>query len=115
MRCWIISMLVVLGGSSCVHSQQVGQSSKVSYEGQKVGAVELIADPKISIESLQPLVQQKTGEPYSSHKVEATVFVLRQTSHFTKVTQNFDLASLAGQVSLVANPPPVKGWLTGSS
>src|SRR5215469_3773496 len=85
MRCWIISILVVLVGFSYAQSQQAGQSSKVSYEGQKVAVVDLIANPKISIESLQPLVQQKTGEPYSSGKVEGTVSALRQTGHFTKV------------------------------
>src|SRR5215472_9479217 len=85
MRCWIISILVVLVGFSYAQSQQTGQSSKVSYEGQTVAAVDLIANPKISIKSLQPLVQQKTGEPYSSGKVEGTVSALRQTGHFTKV------------------------------
>jgi outer membrane protein insertion porin family len=85
MRCWIISTLVVLAGSSYVHSQQASQSNKVSYEGQKVAAVDLIANPKISIDSLRPLVQQRTGEPYSSAKVEGTVAAMRQTGCFTKV------------------------------
>src|SRR5215469_14251683 len=85
MRCWIISILVVLAGSSYVQPQQASQSNKVSYEGQKVAAVDLIANPKISIESLRPLVQQRSGEPYSSAKVEGSVSAMRQTGRFTKV------------------------------
>src|SRR5215469_5344150 len=86
MRCWIISILVVLAGSSHVQcQQQVSASNKVSYDGQTVAAVDLIASPKISIESLQPLVQQKTGEAYSSAKVNRSVSALRETGRFTKV------------------------------
>src|SRR5215831_3710786 len=86
MRCWIISILVVLAGSSHVQcQQQVSASNKVSYDGQTVAAVDLIASPKISIESLQPLVQQRTGEPYSGAKVEASVAALRATGRFNKV------------------------------
>src|SRR5215469_6727357 len=85
MRCWIISILVVLAGSSYIQSQQVSASDKTSYEGQKVAAVDLIANPKVSIESLLPLVQQRTGEPYSNAKVEGTVSAMRETGHFTKI------------------------------
>src|SRR5215469_11927755 len=85
MRCWIISILVVLAGSSYGQSQQAGQSKKVSYDGQKVVAVELVANPSISIDSLRPRLQQRTGEPYSSNRVEGTVAAMRETGGFTKV------------------------------
>jgi outer membrane protein insertion porin family len=85
MRCWIISILLVLARSSYVQSQQASQSGKVSYEGQKVAAVDLVANPRLSIDSLQPLVQQKTGEPYSSAKIEGTVTAMRGTGRFTNV------------------------------
>src|SRR5258708_15594063 len=85
MRCWIISILLVLACASYVQCQQAGDSNKVSYEGQKVAAVDLVANPKLSIESLRPLVQQKTGEGYSSSKVENTISALRGTGRFSKV------------------------------
>lgn len=85
MRCWIISILVVLTWQSYIEGQQANTSSKVSYEGQKVATVDLIANPQISIESLRPLVQQRTGKPYSSAKVEGSVSALRETGRFTKV------------------------------
>src|SRR5205807_6081371 len=52
MRCWIISILLVLMGSSYIHSQQA--SDKVSYEGQTVAVVDLVANPRISVDSLRP-------------------------------------------------------------
>jgi outer membrane protein insertion porin family len=85
MRCWIISILLVLAGSSYIQCQQASQSNKVSYDGQKVAAVDLVANPKISVESLRPLVQQKTAEPYSSSKVESTISALRGTGRFSEV------------------------------
>ena len=85
MRCWIISIVMVLAGSSYVCSQQTGETNKVSYEGQKVAAVDLVANPKVSVESLRPLVQQRTGEPYSGAKVEASAAALRATGRLTKV------------------------------
>ena len=86
MRGWIISILVVVVGSSYLDEcQQANQSNKVSYEGQRVVAVDLVANPKISIESLGPLVQQRSGEAYSASKVEGTVSALRGTGRFSKV------------------------------
>ena len=85
MRCWIISILVVLAGARSVQCQQASESSKVSYEGQKVAAVDVIANPKISVDSLRPLVQQKSGEGYSGSKVENTISALRGTGRFSKV------------------------------
>lgn len=76
MRCWILSTLVISIGVSYVQCQQT-DNNKVSYEGQKVAAVDLVADPKVPIESLRPLVQQKTGEGYSASKVENTISALR--------------------------------------
>jgi outer membrane protein insertion porin family len=85
MRCWIISILVVLVGAPYVQCQQASESNKVSYEGQNVAAVDLIANPKISVESLRPLVQQKAGQGYSGSKVENTISALRGTGRFSKV------------------------------
>ena len=85
MRSWFIGILVVFVELSNLQGQQVGQSPEVSYEGEKVATVELVANPKISTDSLQPLVQQKAGEAYSSAKVEATIVALKGTGRFTKV------------------------------
>jgi outer membrane protein insertion porin family len=85
MRSWVILILVVFGRPSYARCQQTSQGNKVSYEGQKVAAVELVANPKISVESLRPLVQQRAGEPYSSSNVADTISALQATGRFSKV------------------------------
>src|SRR2546429_3482030 len=85
MRSWVILIFIGFGWPSCTQCQQTSQSNKVSYEGQKVVAVELVANPKISVESLRTLVQQASGEPYSSSKVADTISALQGTGQFSKV------------------------------
>ena len=86
MRSWAILVLIVFGWPSCTRCQQTSQSNEVSYEGQQVAAVELVANPKISVDSLRPLVQQQANEPYSNAKVASTISALRETGRFSKVT-----------------------------
>jgi len=81
MRYWTISILVVSTSSSYIHSQQA--SDKISYEGQTVAVVDLV--PRISVDSLRPLIEQRTGEAYSGSKVESTIAALRATGRFTAV------------------------------
>ena len=82
MRWWALSIFVALAGSSHLECQQ---SSKVSYDGQRVAAVDLVANPKISVDSLRALVQQKPEEAYSTPKVEGTISALKETGRFSKV------------------------------
>src|SRR5713101_6496567 len=82
MRWWALSIFVALAGSSYLECQQ---SSKVSYDGQRVTAVDLVANPKISVDSLRPLVLQKPDEAYSTPKVEGTMSALKETGRFSKV------------------------------
>src|SRR6266849_10254721 len=82
MRWWALLIFVALAGSSHLECQE---SSKVSYDGERVAAVDLVADPKISLDSLRPLVQQKPDEAYSTPKVEATISALKETGRFSKV------------------------------
>src|SRR6266403_682341 len=85
MRAWVIWVLVAFGWPSYSECRQSSQSNKVSYEGQNVAAVELVANPKISVDSLRPLVQQQTGEPNSGSKVENTIAALEGTGRFNNV------------------------------
>jgi outer membrane protein insertion porin family len=82
MRWWALPIFVALAGSPHLECQQ---SSKVSYDGQRVAAVDLVAGPKISVDSLRPLVQQKPDEPYSTAKVEGTMSALKETGRFSKI------------------------------
>src|SRR5882757_2634054 len=82
MRWWAFPILVALAGSSPLKCQE---SSKVSYDGQRVAAVDLVANPRISVDSLRPLVQQKADEAYSTPKVEGTMSALKETGRFSKI------------------------------
>jgi outer membrane protein insertion porin family len=82
MRWWALPIFVALAGSPYLACQQ---SSKVSYDGQRVAAVDLVASPKISVDSLRPLVQQKPDEVYSTAKVEGTMSALKETGRFSKI------------------------------
>jgi outer membrane protein insertion porin family len=85
MRAWVILVLVAFGWPSYTDCRQSSQSNKVSYEGQNVAAVELVANPKISVDALRPLVRQQPGEPYSGSKVENTISALQGTGRFNKI------------------------------
>src|SRR5258708_14102518 len=85
MRCWVITIFVVLVWPRLLDCKIVSQSSKVSYEGPPGAAVDMAANPKISIESFRPLIQQKPGEPYSNSKVKGTVSALKNSGKFSSV------------------------------
>jgi outer membrane protein assembly factor BamA len=85
MRFCLLPIIVVLVGLPYVECQQTSQSTKVSYEGQTVAAVDLVANPKISVDSLRPLVEQKVGEGYSSSKIENTISALKKAGQFNKI------------------------------
>jgi outer membrane protein insertion porin family len=85
MRRWIVPVLVAVASSPCSVSAQTSQSNKASYEGQPVATVELVANPKISIESLRGLVRQRAGEAYSDAQVQETVSALQGTGRFSRV------------------------------
>ena len=59
--------------------------SQVSYEGEKVAIVDLVARPSVDVEHLRSLVLQKPGEPYSNQKVQGSVAALKRTGQFSKV------------------------------
>src|SRR6266481_3524337 len=104
MRSWVILILVAFGWPSYTQCQQTSQSNKVSYEGQQVAAVDLVANPKISVESLRPLVQQPAGEPYSSSKVAETISALQGTGRFSKVEVDVKPDSDGPKVTFLLEP-----------
>ncbi len=60
-------------------------TEQVSYEGQMVGSIELVSDPRINVDAFRALVAQKAGETYSGEKIKASVAALQATRRFTKV------------------------------
>jgi outer membrane protein assembly factor BamA len=58
------------------------------YEGQNVGAIDLIGNPHRDMEPLRHLVAQEVGQPYSQAHVEASISALEKTGQFPKVQVN---------------------------
>ena len=48
-----------------------------SYEGQKVGAIEIAGRPDVNASELQPLLAQKAGEPFAKSKIDQSIAVLK--------------------------------------
>lgn len=80
----VLLFLITVGA----RAQLAVQPPQTVYDGQNVGAIDLIANPHRNYESLRPLIEQKTGEPYSQTKVEASIAALQGTGKFPKVEVN---------------------------
>ena len=69
-------------------AQLTVQGPQSVYEGQTVGAIDLIGNPHRDLEPFRSLVTQRAGEPYSQAKVEASIAALEHTGQFPKVQVN---------------------------
>jgi outer membrane protein insertion porin family len=78
--CWIVCLI-----SAGALAQLTQPGPSLSYEGQNVSAVALIANPHRDLKPLVALVTQKAGEPYSENKIEASRQALQQAGQFPKV------------------------------
>ncbi len=79
-----ISLLV----ATAALGQLAPQAPQSAYEGQKVSAVSLIANPHRDLRPLLSVVTQKAGEPYSEEKIEASAAALKKAGDFPKVQVN---------------------------
>jgi outer membrane protein insertion porin family len=81
---WVLLLLFAVGA----WAQIAVQAPQSVYDGQTVGAIDLIGNPHRDVEAFRPLVEQKAGEPYSQSKVEASIAALERTGQFPKVEVN---------------------------
>ena len=81
---WVLLLLFAVGA----WAQIAVQAPQPVYDGQIVGAIDLIGNPHRDVEAFRPLVEQKAGEPYSQSKVEASIAALERTGQFPKVEVN---------------------------
>jgi outer membrane protein assembly factor BamA len=78
-------LALVLFTAAVAAAQLAPQTPQAAYEGQKVSAVSLIANPHRDLKPLSALVTQKIGEPYSHEKIQASAQMLKQAGNFPKV------------------------------
>jgi len=79
------SGFVVILFAAAAWGQVAVQGPQPVYEGQTVAAIDLVANPHRDVDPLRSLLQQKSGEPYSQAKVEASISALERTGQFPKV------------------------------
>src|ERR1051326_1071922 len=78
--------ILVLLSSLLTWSQTKSSVGKQpSYEGQKVGSVEITASPHVNPDQYMPLIVQKANEPYSEKKIQDSIQALQATNAFSKV------------------------------
>jgi len=66
-----------------LHAQPA--QGQISYEGEKVGFVDLVVRPGINAEALHPLILRTEGESYSQESVQNSIAALKQAGRFSKV------------------------------
>ena len=70
-----LGLLMILLQTYCV--------SQVSYEGQTVSSVGVIADPRLDVDKYLPLIAQEAGKPYSHADVDSSSAALYNAGNST--------------------------------
>jgi outer membrane protein insertion porin family len=86
--------------------------AQASYEGQPVSEVQVVSAPNVEVESLRPLVEQKSGEPYSEKKIQDTVAALKATGRFKEVEVQVKPDPSGLRITMVLEPAYYYGVLT---
>ncbi len=100
----VMAVLGVLTFAAMLHSQEIQQTSTISYEGQKVSSVQLAGMADGNIRELRKLITQPINAPYSQEKIDQTVAALKQQGHFEKVEVQVSPATDGLHVMFVLQP-----------
>ena len=63
----------------------IQRSDLLAYDGETISTVELAGRPDLNPDEFNPLIAQRSGEPFSSAKIEQTVAALKRTGKFQDV------------------------------
>ncbi len=87
----MLACLIVGGGASVAGQQPDARQqpdnvqTAISYEGQKVGSVEVAGQPDLNRHSVANLISQPINAPYLQQQVDATVDALKKSGKFDDV------------------------------
>lgn len=82
--CSVLSVVCFRDNARAQQGPAAGGPS-ISYGGQPVSSVELAGRPGLNLRTLQPLIAQKEGAPYSQQAIDETVAALKKTGQFEDV------------------------------
>ncbi len=85
-------------------SFQVSAHGQASYEGQIVSSVGIIADPRLDVEKLKPLITQQPGQPFSQENINSSRLALKKAGDFTKVSIDVEPETAGLRVNFILEP-----------
>jgi len=103
--------LFVIAQSTCAQTK-ASNSKQPSYDGQKVGSVDLIANPHVDSSQYRSLITQKPNEAYSSQKIQQSVKALQDTQAFSKVDVKVRTDPAGLKVTFVLEPAYYVGLIS---
>src|ERR1700682_1578150 len=109
---WTVLGILWLFGSLSGFAQTKASNQPPSYEGQRVGSVELTANPHLNTDPYRPLIVQKAGEPFSEQKVQESIDALNRTGRFIKVELNVQPDPAELKLTFVLEPSYYVGILS---
>lgn len=95
------------------HAQRV--RPEISYEGQPVASVHLVAAPNLDLQPLRPLVKLQAHQPFSEAAARATASALQSAGHFERVDVQIVPDADGLRVSFLLQPVYYLGLISFSS
>jgi outer membrane protein insertion porin family len=78
--------LIVAGRGNAQDAQEpVNLQTAISYEGQKVGSVEVAGQPDLTRRNVADLIAQPINAPYHQQQVDATIAALKKSGNYQDV------------------------------
>ena len=99
----LLSLFLPLASSSAV-VQDAPQAPAISYEGQRVSAVEIAGQPDLDLKPLQALITQPPDALYVQEKVDQTEMALKNAGHFESVDLQVTPEAAGLRVMFVLQP-----------
>ena len=114
---WTVILLTVVATSLSATAQTKASNQPPSYEGLKVGSVEIAANPHVDNALYRPLIVQQPGEPYSDNKIQMSVNALKATNAFSSVQLKVEPGEAGLKLTFVLEPAYYIGmlWFPGST
>ncbi len=96
---------------SRVAAQDLQTADYAGFEGQKVSKVRVSANPKIPLDQIQPLIQQKAGEPFAINAIQESAKALQNTKLFSRVQVSIAPGESGVEVLFILQPTSYVGIL----
>lgn len=106
------ALAILVTWTCALGAQQSPEPGQVSYAGQRIAKVELVAHPTVNTERLRSQLLVKPGDSYSAARVEASAQALRLSGRFSKVQTQVRPQAAGLTVAFVLEPAAYIGMIT---